>query len=441
MVFQRIIQRIAQSFSTNRRRPKRRATRGESQNTKVAAELFEPRTLLSTVDATADTILMVHGQQADGDVLANDTYPASNFTISATSVSLVVITGTATGNGSLMFEDNAEASNVGNYMYFPPVGVFTGTATFSYTITDNDTSLSSTAAVTITITNDAPIIADANEAENGIANDDAITNGILSGDVGQADPIEIPIASILSHFADPNSVDQLELVIDGTLYGNTVFSSSNPGMIEYTPPVSGFVGGDPFDEIGFKVKDGGGLHSNRLRFFPRGSGTVNGQGIYLVDRNVGYPIGNHSAIMIVPTDQATWAADPRFSRVTKAGLHYATLSAYPNDFNVAVILSGNAELVSTINWADDEWKKLRLIEQLNVGGNENAMIQSLFALDAAFDDGVLTYDPTPAATDDEYNSNSYAHGLLNAAGITPGVAPGWHPGWEKPLPADEFVAD
>lgn len=438
MVFKHTLQSFIHSFPIRRRRPKRRAARNALKNTRGAAEVLEPRAMLS-VTANADENSMVHGEQAAGNVTTNDTITASNVSMTRTAVSLTVTSGTPTGTGTLTVQTDPGESGFGDYLYLPPAGIYTGSATFSYTLTDTDTNEQSTASVTIIITNDTPVIADPIEAQTGDTND-----AVFTAEVGTTDPIEIPIAAILSHFTDPNSGDQLELVLDGALYGGIAFSSSNPEMLEYTPPVSGFVGGDPFDEVGFKAKDGGNLMSNRLRFFPRGSGTVDGYGIYLVDRPaVGFALSRHSAIMIVPTDQATWAADPRFARVTKAGLHYATLSAHPHDMTSNVgIAAGLTKLRSTVSWSADEWKTLKEIEVLSfVGMTENQMIQKLFDLDAAFDDDALKYKLSPDESDNSYNSNSYAHGLINAAGLTTGVAPGWHPGWDRPLPAAEFIPD
>lgn len=441
MFLKLVFQRLTKQFAPTRRLSTRRTAGWFSSNAIFAAEFLEPRTLLSTVAAIADTLSMSHGGMAisgnSGNVLTNDTILASNLSVTATAVSLTVTTGTFTGNGTLYFQGDPMQPGLGDYQYFPPADVYTGTATFTYTITDTDTGDSSTASVTITLTNDAPIITDANEAQSGIV------DWQITSDVGRADPIEFAVEDILAHFSDPDGDAPLELEIDSVLNGTAVFSSSHPGMVEYTPPASGFVGGDPMDEIIMKAKDLGGLRSNSLRFFVRGSGTVNGTGIYLVDRKIDPFLGWHSAIMIVPTDQATWANDPRFGRVIPGtGLRYATLSAHPTSMNQLVIIAGGAKLTSTVNWGDDQWKNLKEITALNLGGiAENDMIQYLFDLDSAFDDAVLQYDPAPAANDNEFNSNSYVHGLLNAAGIDPGVDPAWHPGWEKPLSTTEFDID
>ncbi len=56
----------------------------------------------------------------------------------------------------------------------------------------------------------------------------------------------------------------------------------------------------------------------------------------------------------------------------------------------------------------------------------------------------LSYACNPDAGDDQYNSNGFAHGLLNASGIAPPQFPTGnpqnidYPGWNNPVPTSEF---
>jgi len=73
---------------------------------------------------------------------------------------------------------------------------------------------------------------------------------------------------------------------------------------------------------------------------------------------------------------------------------------------------------------------------------EDELIQRLLDLDRAYDDK-LPYDCFPDAGTNTYNSNSYAAGLLNAAGIPlPALQrvprPFFFPGWTKPVPPAQF---
>ncbi len=67
--------------------------------------------------------------------------------------------------------------------------------------------------------------------------------------------------------------------------------------------------------------------------------------------------------------------------------------------------------------------------------DEDQLIERLFALDAAYQDN-LRYGYYPF--DGGYNSNSYTHGLMNAAGLNAPDFGGAWPGWSAPLPGGAF---
>jgi hypothetical protein len=68
---------------------------------------------------------------------------------------------------------------------------------------------------------------------------------------------------------------------------------------------------------------------------------------------------------------------------------------------------------------------------------EDQYIQKLFATDAGYKDNV-TYELFPNKRSNDYNSNSYASGLLNATGGTVSQTPPNAPGYGKPLPSQSF---
>jgi hypothetical protein len=80
-------------------------------------------------------------------------------------------------------------------------------------------------------------------------------------------------------------------------------------------------------------------------------------------------------------------------------------------------------------------------------GPENDLIDLIFSLDAGYCDD-LPYFAFPNANNSFWNSNSYAHGVLNAleasdSGITVDVNLGSlsFPGWDKPLGTSIFEND
>lgn len=175
-------------------------------------------------------------------------------------------------------------------------------------------------------------------------------------------------------------------------------------------------------------------------------------GIFVADRQVNNSAFFHTTIVIVPTDQDTWENDPRFSETVYIGrelYHYATLSAFPNG------ALGDGDLQSEIGWGQDAIFKLNSLGWVDLGGeDENAIINELFALDAAYDDA-LPYHLFPNAGEEKYNSNSYVRGLLDALTFNRPIvtftapleeqlvppnanSPFKYPGWNIPVPLSKF---
>jgi hypothetical protein len=145
---------------------------------------------------------------------------------------------------------------------------------------------------------------------------------------------------------------------------------------------------------------------------------------------------NHSKITIIPNNQAKWANDPNFSNTLPLpdGRHYATLGAGPEGHNP----QGGNNLVSKPNRKRDLIRdKNKSSALLKCPKSEDESIKDLFAADAKYNDAAL-YDFFPPFWADGYNSNSYAHGLLNAVGFSNIPTPPSAPGFGKPLPPNSF---
>jgi hypothetical protein len=159
-----------------------------------------------------------------------------------------------------------------------------------------------------------------------------------------------------------------------------------------------------------------------------------GREIFLESHPVAFGM-NHSKVTVIPNNQAKWANDPNFSNTLPDGRHYATFGAGPEGYNP----QGGNNLVSNLNRPRD------LIRDKNKSSarlkcpkkSEDDSIKDLFDADAKYNDAAL-YDFIPPSWADGYNSNSYAHGLLNAVGFKNIPTPPSAPGFGKPLPPSSF---
>ena len=157
----------------------------------------------------------------------------------------------------------------------------------------------------------------------------------------------------------------------------------------------------------------------------------------------GYPLYlglSHSALRLIPKNARKWLADSDWGSLflqDSVENWFVTLSAESSTHNC----SGN--LVSEVNRVADLVTPLLYFDRaLYPNDREDAIIGALFQADANYHDD-LPYDCIPPAGDGTYNSNSYAHGLVNATGLlaTPtfsSVWSYWYPGWAKPVPPDQF---
>jgi hypothetical protein len=146
---------------------------------------------------------------------------------------------------------------------------------------------------------------------------------------------------------------------------------------------------------------------------------------------------SHIKIVIIPDNQSLWKKDSRFENILPDGRHYATLGAGPVDGKLVSSPNRPRDLDMTIN------NSLPQALQLPRGVTEDAEIGRLFALDRNYKDN-LDYDLFPEGVfgegADGYNSNSYAVGLIQAAGLTGYVDynPKIVPGSKKPVPPKAF---
>lgn len=147
----------------------------------------------------------------------------------------------------------------------------------------------------------------------------------------------------------------------------------------------------------------------------------------------------HLSIRITPHDQGRWAG--RLPGLDEYGNKFFTLGAGSGNADTSSACDGI--LVSEVNRGNDvmtpPWDPPELLpypESL-----EYDKIQQLLALDRAYGDN-LPYACRPEQNPGFYNSNSYAHGLLNAAGLPtprlPARMPTLFPGWMTPVPSSKF---
>lgn len=188
--------------------------------------------LLSSLDLIdSDTGLPV---TAEG-VLANDLDADGDYL----AASLV----TTTTNGTLTF------NSLGQFVYSPNSG-FTGTDSFTYTISDgvNESNL---ATVTINVVNSTPVASDDSYT---ISHDQTLTVGfpeITTTDENGQEIVVVPyIAGLIDNDSDADE-DTLD-VISTTLPTNGTLTWNSDGSFSYTPN-SGFTGTDQFQ---YQLTDG-----------------------------------------------------------------------------------------------------------------------------------------------------------------------------------------
>lgn len=144
----------------------------------------------------------------------------------------------------------------------------------------------------------------------------------------------------------------------------------------------------------------------------------------------------HASIVIVPDDQARYLTDRRFLSTAEGGV-YLTLGAGPVDGRL--VADRNREYDANLDISHE-------LIRLDLGSRyEDEVIEALYSGMLFYRDD-LDYDlfacPNQDAKwwrpDDGYNSNSFARGLLEAAGLAVPQPSASLPGFDKPIPPALF---
>jgi hypothetical protein len=162
----------------------------------------------------------------------------------------------------------------------------------------------------------------------------------------------------------------------------------------------------------------------------------------------------HASIRIVPRQIDLWIGrrpdvfGPLAKRFPDQGAP-APVDAFGNYFGTLGAESSLPGLQSCSGFLESNFNRERDVAALTLdlerlaysSLRENQLIEQLLNLDAQYDDNLL-YECFPDPGTEEYNSNSYASGLLKAAKVPeprfPVKQSDWYPGWLKPVPEDAF---
>lgn len=145
---------------------------------------------------------------------------------------------------------------------------------------------------------------------------------------------------------------------------------------------------------------------------------------------------NHSKITIIPQNQAKYRDDTRFKNTLSDGRHYATIGAGPGGHIPGLLgklvggVNRDKDVDQSHNTSDEELK-------LPDGSNEDDMIEQLFAATANYRND-LDYALYPDSGHNEFNSNGFAHGLLNFLGFQGYHQPPGTTGFNIIVPPQEF---
>jgi hypothetical protein len=150
---------------------------------------------------------------------------------------------------------------------------------------------------------------------------------------------------------------------------------------------------------------------------------------------------HHFAIRIQPRNQQFWRSHPQLgehfdNRDPNSGLFFATIGAGPEPDGCSGALKSDINRTRDVHAS---YTRLELLEY--PAASEDSLIAQFFARDANYGDD-LQYECFPDPGTNEFNSNSYATGLINATGVPQPkfkTELGWQlPGAEKPVPTNNF---
>lgn len=147
----------------------------------------------------------------------------------------------------------------------------------------------------------------------------------------------------------------------------------------------------------------------------------------------------HAKIVIIPNDQSTFRNDDRF-QTTDGGVKFLVIGGGPDTGRNIL-----GPLVGDINRPADVSKTLSgesyVVADIvpGKGDTENNLIERMTGVAESYNDD-RPYSLFPSGTGDDYNSNSFAYGVLGAVGLTNAPIPSTSamPGADKPLPPENF---
>jgi hypothetical protein len=157
-----------------------------------------------------------------------------------------------------------------------------------------------------------------------------------------------------------------------------------------------------------------------------------------------FPVFRHVSIRIVPRDQDFWRQrEPDIFKEfdVQTERYFGTIGAGLPTGDTGVSCSG--VLTSDFNRQMDVQREARAFERLRyANAAENLVIAELIAANRSYADH-LRYECFPDVGENEYNSNSYAAGILKLIGLPypkfPAIGQWMYPGWSKAVPSSEFA--
>jgi hypothetical protein len=157
--------------------------------------------------------------------------------------------------------------------------------------------------------------------------------------------------------------------------------------------------------------------------------------VYTATYRFGVPICHACIVVFAAPNTALHNGDDFAVNNYYEGVRYATLGAGPEP-----LFSPSAKLVSSTERFDDKIMSVKQ-QMINMEVYDIETISNLFGCELNYrgkSSQWVDYTLFPDPKTEEYNSNSFAHGLLAAAGITPIKPNLWLPGWCNPLPQSFF---
>jgi len=144
---------------------------------------------------------------------------------------------------------------------------------------------------------------------------------------------------------------------------------------------------------------------------------------------------NHSKVTVIIEPNSKWKGDPRFSNQLPDGRTYGTFGAGPSGFLAFGNLRSDMNRGRDKNLSHNNYSQSIYGDYCPSQDYEDNLIGKLLSSDMRFNDSKFDYELFPGAG--EYNSNSYANGLLRSIGVNM-PAPPSTTGFNQPVPIKEF---